>query len=227
MRAVSVYPSRCIWYHSPSPCTPAPTLVSSSHQSRGTASWESHKISLKTTRSAEGKFMRPIYFNHNSLGEAFQCNLCYCVLNWLLDPRPSGERKDIKFLLFWAIRGTLSCSVVEIEALWCVIISEKCMARFSSDWTIHLVYYRLIHSSRKTVYVTVSLVISGSCARQNRCKQQRGFIDASWSKINDHLKVKCALPDAQIGHFTSKLVKTGLAARPELWLSTWLSPKQQ
>lgn len=56
--------------------SPSPLIATSSHE-RGP-----HKISLKNNTLCTGKFMRPIYFNHNSLGTAFQSNLCYCILKW-------------------------------------------------------------------------------------------------------------------------------------------------
>lgn len=110
MRAVSVYPARCIWYHSPSPCTPPPPL--SSHQFCGSVSWEPHKISLKTTRSAEANLWAP-FILITTLWERLFNAICVIVC-WtdcrvpvslalhekdIKPPHPSvSHERDIKFL---------------------------------------------------------------------------------------------------------------------------------
>lgn len=73
MRAVSVYPWRCIWYH-------PPPHTHHHHQRCGNVSWEPHKISLKTTRSAEANLWGP-FILITTLWERFR-NAIYVIVHW-------------------------------------------------------------------------------------------------------------------------------------------------
>lgn len=113
MRAVSVYPSRCIWYHFPPTPSNTPRLPSTllppspprcSHPLRGDESWEPHKISLKTTRSAEANLWAP-FILITTLWERFRDAICVTV-SWSDCKVPGSlvilwwEKQPVFFFIF-------------------------------------------------------------------------------------------------------------------------------
>lgn len=108
---------------------PSPLIATSSHE-RGP-----HKISLKNNTLCTGKFMRPIYFNHNSLGTAFQSNLCYCILKWCVSAAALHTKDivsccclssgDIYFFFWLLIFSDAVCIQVRADKYFIWILNLK------------------------------------------------------------------------------------------------------
>lgn len=119
-------------------CAPHPLLCS--HQFCGTVSWEPHKISLKTTRSAETNLWAPFILITTLWERLFNA---ICVIVCWTDCWVQGSLLPLFmrsasscFGFFSAMRGTLSCSHHANTNHFDVSLSVRMHGTFSWNWIV-------------------------------------------------------------------------------------------
>lgn len=108
------------------PHTHSHLLLPLSSNSVALGGCEPHKISLKTTRSAEANLWGPFILITTLWKRLFQCNLCYCVLlTWLPSSRIAAlhEKRTHTFLAFF-----LFCFSIIIDRK-CSLCANNCTVK--------------------------------------------------------------------------------------------------